>query len=153
MTEPINIEQINIELAGNCNLKCKMCTQAYGREEEFLSKLPIGLFYKAVDETIPLGLKYVSIGGSGEPLLYRDLEVVVKYLSDRNIESLMYTNLITLKEDRFKRLCDAGLGALKISAQGWDRDSYKEWMSIDAFDRIRENVLNFKNIALHNKYP
>ena len=66
------IEQLNIEVAGNCNLRCKMCPQASGREESFLSKLPLDLFYKAVDEALPLGLKYVNIGGGGEPTIYRD---------------------------------------------------------------------------------
>ena len=87
------IEQLNIEVAGNCNLRCKMCPQADGREESFLSKLPLDLFYKAVDEALPLGLKYVNIGGGGEPTIYRDLDKLIRYLTDNNVETLMYTNL------------------------------------------------------------
>ena len=147
------IEQLNIELAGNCNLKCKMCTQASGREESFLSKLPVDLFYKAVDEALPLGLKYVNIGGGGEPTIYRDLDKLIRYLTDNNVVTLMYTNAITIKENKFRKFCDAGLGALKISAQGWDRESYKEWMSIDAYDKIRGKILEFQEIIAKNNYP
>ena len=70
------IEQLSIELAGGCNLACPMCPQAIGRENEFLGVLPFELFKKAVDEALPLGLKYVNLGGSGEPLLYKKLNEV-----------------------------------------------------------------------------
>ena len=147
------IEQLNIEVAGNRNLRCKMCPQADGREESFLSKLPLDLFYKAVDEALPLGLKYVNIGGGGEPTIYRDLDKLIRYLTDYNVETLMYTNAITIKEKKFRKFCDAGLGTLKISAQGWDRESYKEWMSIDAYDKIRGKILEFQEIIAKNNYP
>ena len=146
------IDQLNIELAGNCNLKCKMCTQASGREADFLSKLPVDLFYKAVDEALPLGLKYVTLGGSGEPTIYQGLDKLIRYLSDNNVETLMYTNAVALKEDKFRKYCESGLGVLKISAQGWDRESYKEWMSIDAYDKMRDKISRFQDIIAKNNY-
>jgi MoaA/NifB/PqqE/SkfB family radical SAM enzyme len=40
------ITQINFEMAGGCNLKCPMCPQSTGREEDFLKKFSFGLVSK-----------------------------------------------------------------------------------------------------------
>ena len=71
------VEQLNLEMDGACNINCPMCPQSTGREEGFLEKFPMTLFRKVVDEAIPLGLKFVNLSGSGEPLLSKDLEEAV----------------------------------------------------------------------------
>lgn len=132
------IRQISLEMAGGCNLRCPMCPQSTGREKEFTSRLPLEEFRSIVDQAIPLGLKFVILSGSGEPLLHTGLEDAVAYLSARHIETLVYTNGTLLTPERFERLCQAGLTVCKVSCQGWDRESYAKWMSVDAFDRVRE---------------
>ena len=58
------VEQLNLEMDGACNINCPMCPQSTGREVGFLEKLPMKFFYKVVDEAIPLGLKFVNLSGS-----------------------------------------------------------------------------------------
>ena len=145
-----SIEQLNIELAGGCNLACPMCPQSSGREKEFLGNLPFDIFKKAIDEALPLGLKYVNLGGSGEPLLYNQLNEVVSYLSQNNLVSLIYTNGIWLTPEKFEQLCQAGLSAAKVSCQGWDRESYAKWMSTDKYDEVRGNLKKCSAILKNN---
>ena len=78
------ITQLNMEVFGGCNLACPMCPQGIegGREKEFKKNLHEELFKKIVDEAIPMGLKYVNLSGSGEPLLNRKLEEFVKSFRD-----------------------------------------------------------------------
>lgn len=134
------IKQISLEMAGGCNLKCPMCPQSTGREKDFLRKLPLEEFRKIIDQAVPLGLKYVILSGSGEPLLHKGLEDAIAYLTDRDIATLIYTNGIRLTPERFESLCQAGLTVCKVSCQGWDRESYAQWMSIDAYDEVRANL-------------
>jgi len=134
------IEQINFEMAGNCNLKCPMCPQSSGREEDFLKKFPIDLFKGAIDEAIPLGLKYIQLSGSGEPLLAKDLVEAIAYAAERGLTTMIYTNGVLLNEKRFRRLNEAGLSMCKVSCMGWDRESFKRWMSADNFDKVRNNL-------------
>ncbi|MBI4596911.1 MAG: radical SAM protein [Candidatus Omnitrophica bacterium] len=136
----VEIKQINLEMAGGCNLKCPMCPQSFGREKDFLKRLPLEEFRKIIDQAIPVGLKYVNLSGSGEPLLHTGLEEAVRYLNERGITSMIYTNGIRLTPERFESLCQAGLTICKVSCQGWDRDSYAKWMSIDAFDQVRQQL-------------
>lgn len=134
------IKQINLEVAGGCNLRCPMCPQSTGREKEFMKRLPLDEFTKIIDQAIPMGLQYVTLNGSGEPLLYTQLEEAVAYLTERRISSLIYTNGTRLTPERFERLCQAGLTVCKVSCMGWDRESYAKWMSVDAFDQVRANL-------------
>lgn len=134
------IKQINLEVAGGCNLRCPMCPQSTGRETEFMKRLPLEEFRKIVDQAIPLGLQYVTLNGSGEPLLYTQLEDAVAYLTERGVASLIYTNGTRLTPERFERLCQAGLTVCKVSCMGWDRESYAKWMSVDAFDQVRASL-------------
>lgn len=147
------ITQINWEPIGSCNLKCKMCPQSLGREDEFKKKMPLEEFYKIVDQALPLGLKFANVAGSGEPLLYKELEQAIAYLTKHNVQSLIYTNGVLLTPDRFERLCQAGLGVFKVSCQGWDRESYKQWMSVDAFEKVRSNMEANLAILKERKYP
>ncbi len=134
------IKQINLEMAGGCNLKCPMCPQSSGREKEFLKRLPLEEFRKIIDQAIPLGLEHVTLSGSGEPLLHTGLEDAIAYLAERGLTSMIYTNGVRLTPERFERLCRAGLTICKVSCQGWDRESYAKWMSVDAFDQVREHL-------------
>ena len=147
------VYQLNMEVFGGCNLACPMCPQATGREKEFLGILPFDLFKKSVDEALPLGLKYVNLGGSGEPLLYKKLNEVVSYLSQHNLISLIYTNGIWLTPEKFEQLCQAGLTTAKVSCQGWDRESYAKWMSADKFDEVRYNLKECSRILKNNSCP
>lgn len=134
------IKQINLEMAGGCNLRCPMCPQSTGREKDFMKRLPLEEFRKIIDQALPLGLKYVTLNGSGEPLLHTGLEDAVAYLTERGLSSLIYTNGTRLTPERFERLCQSGLTVCKVSCMGWDRASYTKWMSVDAFDQVRANL-------------
>jgi uncharacterized Fe-S cluster-containing radical SAM superfamily protein len=134
------IKQINLEMAGGCNLKCPMCPQSFGREKDFLKRLPLEAFRKIIDQAIPVGLRFVNLSGSGEPLLHAGLEDAVAYLASKNLVSMLYTNGYYLTPERFERLAQAGLSICKVSCQGWDRESYAKWMSVDAFDKVREQL-------------
>jgi MoaA/NifB/PqqE/SkfB family radical SAM enzyme len=129
-----------------------MCPQSTGREKEFLKRLPLEEFRKIIDQAIPLGLKYVTLNGSGEPLLHTGLEEAVAYLTERGLSSLIYTNGTRLTPERFERLCQAGLTVCKVSCMGWDRESYAKWMSVDAFDQVRANLKQCVEILTRKGY-
>ena len=147
------IRQISLEMAGGCNLRCPMCPQSTGREKEFLSRLPLEEFRKIIDQAVPVGLKYVILSGSGEPLLHTGLEDAVRYLTERGISSLIYTNGTRLTPERFENLCQAGLSVCKVSCMGWDRESYAKWMSVDAFDQVRASLKACVQILHEKGYP
>ena len=142
----ILIKQLDLELNGGCNYKCTMCPQADGREKDFLKKLPLNVMEKVLDDAMQYGLESVSLHGSGEPTLNKDMPEVVKLVKARGIKCLSFTNGSKLTGDLSKRLIDAGIDVLRVSAIGFDRQSYATWMSQDIFEEVRENVKRFVNI-------
>lgn len=144
--DKLEIQQIALEIFGGCNYKCPMCPQAEGRESEFLRKLPFEHFTKIIDECLAYGLKVVSLQGSGEPTLRPDMAKFVQYAKSRGIECISLSNGFNLTAAYARGLIEAGLDTLRISAIGYDRETYHKWMSKDAFERVREQVKEFISI-------
>ena len=148
------IDQINLEVFGGCNLACPMCPQGIegGREKEFKKTLSEELFKSIIDQALPLGLKFVNLSGSGEPLLNKNFEKYCSYLRKRGIVSMINTNGKLLTKEKFENLCIAGLDIIKVSCMGWDKESYAHWMSHDYFDQMRETLAQCLKVLKEKKY-
>ena len=117
----IIVKQLDMELHGGCNYKCPMCPQADGREKDFLKKLPFDVFTKIVDDALQYGLDTVSLHGSGEPTLNRDMPKFVAYVKEKGVKCISFTNGYRLTEDISRELIGAGIDVLRISCIGYDR--------------------------------
>lgn len=143
---PIVIRELSLELNGGCNLKCAMCPQEVGREKDFLKKMPLELFRKIVDDGMQYGLRSVSLHGSGEPTLNRNMPEYVKYVKSKGLRCITLSNGVKLTEKFSAELIEAGIDMIRVSATGHDRATYQKWMSADAYELVRENVRRFKQL-------
>ncbi len=141
--DDLYIRQIALEINGGCNYKCPMCPQSNGREKEFLKKLPFDVFKKVVDDGAQYGVEVISLQGSGEPTLNRDMWRYVEYVKQKGLKCISLTNGFRLDAEMCESLIRAGIDVLRVSAIGYDRETYKTWMSMDAFDRVRDHVRCF----------
>ena len=139
----LTIKQLDVELNGGCNYKCEMCPQAFGRERDFLKKLPTPLLEKILDDAAAYGVESVSLHGSGEPTLNPDMPDIVRAVKSRGFKCVSFTNGFKLDEQLGRRLIEAGIDVLRVSAIGYDRASYRRWMSKDVFEQVRNNVRRF----------
>ena len=147
-TDKLVIKQLDLELNGGCNYKCPMCPQSNGRERDFLKKLPYEVFTKIIDDACQYGLEAVSIHGSGEPLLNRDADKFIKYIKSKSLRCVSFTNGSRLDEEMSIKLIKSGIDLIRISCVGYDRETYKKWMSRDEYETVRENIKRF--IELNN---
>ncbi|MBF0145234.1 MAG: radical SAM protein [Magnetococcales bacterium] len=147
--EKIEIRQLDLELNGSCNLKCGMCPQANGREKDFLKKLPWPVFEKMIEDAMQYGVQSVSLHGSGEPTLNQDMPQMVRHIKNKGIQCVSFTNGLKLNESLAQRLIEAEIDILRVSAVGYDRESYQRWMSKDEFELVRNNVRQF--VALNQR--
>lgn len=144
------IRQLDMELFGGCNYDCDMCPQKdKGRERSFRSLLPKHLFFKIVDDAISHGVESISLHGSGEPTLCPYLPEAIAYIKDNypDVKVYMFTNGYQLTPDKSRKIIEAGLDVLRISAIGYDHDTYNKWMSKPAFDRVRNHAMEFTKIV------
>ncbi|MDC3408824.1 radical SAM protein [Burkholderiales bacterium] len=146
MDKKIEIKQIALEIFGGCNYKCPMCPQADGRESDFVRKLPFDTYKKIIDESKQYGVKVVSLQGSGEPTLRPDMPKFVEYAKKAGLKCISLTNGYHLTESLSRDLISAGLDTLRVSAVGYDKETYHKWMSKDAFHKVRDQVVRFKEL-------
>ena len=111
-----------------------MCPQAKGRERDFLKKLPFNVFTKIIDDALQYGLDTVSLHGSGEPTLSKDMPKYVSYIKSKGVKCLSFTNGSQLTPKLSAGLIEAGIDVLRISCIGFDKSSYHHWMSVDGFE-------------------
>src|SRR3989344_2504768 len=145
----MRIEQLNIEAFGGCNFSCQMCPQAKemgGRERDFLKTLPFNVFAKVVEDAMPYGLKAVSLHGSGEPTVHRELEKMVRFVAERNLHASFFTNGLRLTGVLFERLVEAGLDLVTVSLVGANRESYRKWMNQDSFETVLANLKDCREV-------
>ena len=143
------IRQLDMELAGGCNYACQMCPQGFegGREKEFKKVLKWDNFVKIVDNAMEHGVESVSIHGGGEPTLNKDFIKSIKYIKDRNLKCVSFSNGYTLNDKLIEEIANSGLDVFRISCIGYDSETYHKWMpskskkdTSDRYLTVRENV-------------
>jgi MoaA/NifB/PqqE/SkfB family radical SAM enzyme len=131
---------IYIEPTSRCNELCQQCPRTLlSREDD--RDLSFEKFRQIVDQ-FPV-LERVVLHGLGEPLLNKELPLMIRYLKDRGTYVLFNSNGILLNEKRGQALIDAGLDEYRLSMDGATRETYAHVRGVDAFEKIWRNVGNF----------
>src|SRR5690348_17066481 len=134
---------IYIEPTTRCNELCQQCPRTLlSREED--RDLTFEQFCFIVDQ-FPV-LERVVLHGLGEPLLNKDLPLMIKYLKERGTYVLFNSNGILLNAKRGQALIDADLDEYRLSMDGASREMYARVRGVDAFDKIWRNIRAFINL-------
>jgi radical SAM protein with 4Fe4S-binding SPASM domain len=124
-TTPPLPRELQVEVSGACNLRCRMCLVRYapaiGKKEGALS---LERFLELVD-ALP-GLRKLTLQGLGEPLLSPHLLEMVEYAAQRGIEVGFNTNGTLLTGAVAERLVEAGCGWVHVSLDGACAATYEE---------------------------
>jgi radical SAM protein with 4Fe4S-binding SPASM domain len=141
--EPATPTDLQVEVTGACNLRCKMCLVSY---RPALSKRDGALGYEdymALLDALP-GLRRLTLQGLGEPLLAPHIFDMVGHAAARGIEVGFNTNAMLLTRQRSDRLVGAGLGWLHVSLDGATADTYE---AIRGRGRFRRVVANLRELV------
>ena len=118
-------EELQVEVTGACNLRCRMCLVRYApavsRRE---GALDFEQFLDLVD-SVPR-LRKLTLQGLGEPLLSPHLLEMVRYAADREIKVGFNTNGTLLARAVAERLIAAGLTWLHVSLDGATAATYED---------------------------
>lgn len=107
-------------LTYQCNQQCIMCD--LWRPLESCKKmnkeaLTIEEWEKVIDDLVDMGASAVIFSG-GEPLLKKDILILIKYAKERGLLTNISTNGILLEPELIKQLLDVGLDEVNISLDG-----------------------------------
>lgn len=134
---------IYIEPTSRCNELCRQCPRTLlSREDD--RDLSFDNFRYIVDQFPELDR--VVLHGLGEPLLNKDLPLMISYLKARGTYVLFNSNGILLNAKRGQALIDAGLDEYRLSMDGSTREMYARVRGVDAFDKIWRNIRAFTSM-------
>ncbi|MEE9362293.1 MAG: GTP 3',8-cyclase MoaA [Cellulophaga sp.] len=131
---------LRISLTERCNLRCTYCMPAAGIPLSPKSHL------MSAEEIVTIAKTFVAYGVTkirltgGEPLVRKDLPLILKNLATLDVELAITTNAITV--DRFIpdfKAC--GLKHINVSLDSLDKKKFHEITRRDYFERVYNNIL------------
>jgi len=114
---------IDIAYSFACNLRCRHCTAS--RFEKKDRKLTPGDLRRISDAAHALGLCQFCISG-GEPLIFKDLEDVIRQLQPEKFHLTMSTNGHFMTKEKAHQLKALGLDKVKISLDDFDETNHND---------------------------
>ena len=135
------LRNLRVSVTDRCNLRCAYCMP----EKEYVwlpreDMLQFEEIETLVDVFLDEGVDKVRLTG-GEPLLRRDLPVLVKRLASRaRIRDLALTTNGVLLADHAHQLHDAGLHRLTVSLDTLRRDRFRDLARFDELDRVLHGI-------------
>jgi radical SAM protein with 4Fe4S-binding SPASM domain len=137
--------ELQVEVTGACNLKCRMCLVRYRPAlDRTEGSLTFERFARIVD-ALP-ALQKVTLQGLGEPLLAPDLFRMIAYAAARGVRVGFNTNATLLTRRMAERLVDAGLDWLHVSLDGSSAATYESIRDGARFDVVRRHVAGLVDV-------
>jgi len=134
------LEHVFLPVTQRCNLKCPMCMRHNPENWDASDAAPEIL--QSVFEASPF-LHSVVTGGTGEVLLYENLQGVIRELRKRMPEDSQVgfnTNGTLMTKHIASRLIDLGVNWLTFSVDGATRPTYERIRIGANFDKVIENI-------------
>jgi cyclic pyranopterin phosphate synthase len=131
------LRNLRLSVTDRCNLRCAYCMP----EENYVwlpreNLLQFEEIERLVDVFIGEGIDKVRLTG-GEPLLRRDLPVLIERLASRpGIRDLAMTTNGVLLAENARALKDAGLHRLTVSLDTLHHDRFQRLARFDELDRV-----------------
>jgi cyclic pyranopterin phosphate synthase len=135
------LRNVRVSVTDRCNLRCAYCMPepdyVWLPREDVLQFEEIEAL---IDVFLAEGVDKVRLTG-GEPLLRRDLPVLVERLAKRPaIRDLAMTTNGVLLADHARSLRDAGLHRLTVSLDTLRHDRFRDLARFDELDRVKDGI-------------
>lgn len=124
----------DIFLNSACNNKCPYCTYARYKQRSS-SYMTFEDFTRNITILLANGVKGVILTGGGEPTISPDFERITKWLETYSIPYGINTNFNVFKAIK--------PNYLKISLDGYDRESYQKARGVDKYYTVISNIKEY----------
>ena len=129
------VRDLRISVTDRCNFRCVYCMpkEVFGRDYRFLPRREL-LTFEEIERVsrilVGLGVHKLRITG-GEPLLRRDLEVLVGRLASLGDLDVTLTTNGALLAKKAQALADAGLTRITVSLDSLDDEVFRAMNDVD----------------------
>ena len=131
-----DISYVTLKLTNRCNMKCYMCGQRYVRDELESADLDIEIIEKQLGQLKNLDTVYLF---GGEPLLYKNFNRLISYLSNLNVSVLMNTNGALI--DKYcDSIVESKVRDVTFSIDSIHKDNYERIRGTKVFEKVISNL-------------
>jgi GTP 3',8-cyclase len=129
------VRDLRISVTDRCNFRCVYCMpkEVFGRDYRFLPRREL-LTFEEIERVsrvfVGLGVHKLRITG-GEPLLRRDLEVLIGRLAGLGDLDVTLTTNGALLAQKARALADAGLTRITVSLDSLDDEVFRAMNDVD----------------------
>jgi short-subunit dehydrogenase/MoaA/NifB/PqqE/SkfB family radical SAM enzyme len=138
-----------VESAIACNLKCVMCPWRGIAKKATDHGIMTPEIWEAIRPYLDR-VQSVDFTGGGEPLLQPKLAEWIADAAKSECETGFLSNGLLLKEEKLKKILDAGIDWICISMDGATAEMYNKIRVGSNFDRVCENVANIAKLRTGN---
>lgn len=134
---------VSVEPAAVCQLHCPECPVGQANHQSTIKRsvtinqstiLSLPLFERILAEIAPTA-HTMQFYFQGEPLLNRDLPVMIRRAHDSGLYTIVSTNAQALTRELANRLVEAGLSRIIVSIDGFSEESYEAYRQGGSLER------------------
>lgn len=138
------IGMVQFDITTRCNFNCNHCyASELGDRREELSFEDIAII---IDNLCIPGVASIAFYG-GEPLIRNDIEDIIRYCTDKEIDTYVVTNGYYINS-KIESLAKNGLKGIAVSIDGITEDTYKKIRGNNYFNIIKNNFSLLRNIGI-----
>jgi len=127
------------EISYNCNMKCGFCC-VNKHKKIWIPELNTKEAIEVIDQMKELGTKIINFSG-GEPLLRKDIGILIKHIKKNGMSAFVSTNGSVLKENANK-VMDADVVRISLDNVGREHDKLRNYPN--AFRKALEGMKELK---------
>lgn len=129
-----------IDLVTLCQLKCPYCAVGNKTTQRKGSYIREDVFTWIANEI--LDATFITwFFSAGEPLLHKDVAELIGKVKEREVFSVISTNLsLTLSDEKIDGLLSNGLGMISVSLDGASPETYIKYRRSGQFDLVWKNL-------------
>ncbi len=132
---------LQIEPAGQCNLRCQMCSIQFRRDgppHGPLAFMEFERFTNIVDQFE--GLEELPLQGLGEPMMHPRFWNMIAYAAARGVKVTTNSNLTLINSRRADLCVTSGLDCLHVSIDGSTAETYERIRDRAHYDKVIRNL-------------
>lgn len=151
------IKDISFEITQKCLNNCLHCSSCSDRNCN--QQIDYEVICRTVDDMPEMGVERVCLSG-GEPFLHPELEKIVMYIKNKNIEIDIYSSgvveeggkISAISTDRLQRLKKCGLSKIMFNVQSSNEEGYDRITGTKGrFSIVKESILNTVNVGIYSE--
>jgi radical SAM protein with 4Fe4S-binding SPASM domain len=150
---------LDLETNASCNLKCIMCVMGspeYHNPMSAQSLLDMALYRSLMSQGRKAGLPAMTFGFLSEPLLRKDLPIMIELARQAGVMDIrLGTNGTLLTQTTSEALLASGLTRLEVSIDAFLPETYRRIRKGGRLDQVVRNVLGFleTKARLNSDFP